>query len=129
MGIWRWERDPNLGFPPAIVIRKRKFRSRRQLEAFKQSLVQRAMRERSKMRDESAAATDRPVARRPRVGGRLATACVEGHRVDRSKQYLMDRLKASGILDVTRVARAIKYTRFASSFEPSASLREHVARN
>jgi hypothetical protein len=70
MGIWRWERDPDLGFPPAIVIRKRKFRSRRQLEAFKQSLVQRAMRERSKMRDESTAATDRPVARRPRVGGR-----------------------------------------------------------
>jgi len=28
MTMWRWESDPNLDFPPAIIIRGRKFRNR-----------------------------------------------------------------------------------------------------
>ncbi len=38
MTEWRWERDPNLNFPPAVKIRGRKYRSRKALEAFKQQL-------------------------------------------------------------------------------------------
>jgi hypothetical protein len=36
---WRWDNDPELGFPPPIYIRGRKFRSRRMLEAFKQKVL------------------------------------------------------------------------------------------
>jgi hypothetical protein len=43
MTLWRWSRDPKLGFPPPIGIRKRNFRSRRALEAFKQNLVRAAI--------------------------------------------------------------------------------------
>ncbi len=35
MTLWRWDRDPKLGFPPPITIRLRKFRSRLALEEFK----------------------------------------------------------------------------------------------
>ena len=40
---WRWTRDPNLRFPPAIQIRKRNFRSRRQLDEFKARLLRAAV--------------------------------------------------------------------------------------
>jgi hypothetical protein len=40
---WRWTRDPNLRFPAAIQIRKRNFRSRRGIEAFKQRMLRDAM--------------------------------------------------------------------------------------
>jgi hypothetical protein len=39
MAMWRWERDPNLDFPPAVYVRGRKFRSRHQLETFKANLL------------------------------------------------------------------------------------------
>ena len=42
MTIWRWERS-NLGFPPAIKINGRSYRSRLMLEAFKARLLARAM--------------------------------------------------------------------------------------
>jgi hypothetical protein len=40
---YRWTNDANLGFPPAIKIRTRNFRSRKAIEAFKQRLMQAAM--------------------------------------------------------------------------------------
>jgi hypothetical protein len=43
MTLYRWTNDPDLGFPPAIKIRKRNFRSRRALEAFKRRMVARAL--------------------------------------------------------------------------------------
>jgi hypothetical protein len=39
---WRYTRDPHLGFPPQIKIRRRNFRSRAALEEFKARLVQSA---------------------------------------------------------------------------------------
>jgi hypothetical protein len=39
MTLWRWDRDPDLHFPPPTYIRNRKFRSRRQLEAFKKRML------------------------------------------------------------------------------------------
>ena len=39
---WRWDRDPKLaalGFPPAVKIRNRNYRRRRQLETFKQNVL------------------------------------------------------------------------------------------
>ena len=46
MTLWRWTRDPELNFPPAIAIRNRNFRSRRQLEAFKERMLTVAIRQR-----------------------------------------------------------------------------------
>jgi hypothetical protein len=43
MTLWRWDGDPALGFPPPIRIRKRKFRSRRALDEFKQRMMQDAI--------------------------------------------------------------------------------------
>ena len=46
MTIWRWDRDPKmaeLGWPPPVKIRKRKFRPRKQLEAFKANLLRQAV--------------------------------------------------------------------------------------
>jgi hypothetical protein len=43
MTLRRWDRDPDLGFPPPICIRKRKFRPRSGLDAFKQRLLQEAV--------------------------------------------------------------------------------------
>ena len=47
MTMWRWDHDPamaELGWPPVIQLsaKGRKYRSRVQLEAFKQNLVKRA---------------------------------------------------------------------------------------
>ena len=42
-----WTVDPALGFPPMLVIRRRRYRSRNQIEAFKAALVQRALAERT----------------------------------------------------------------------------------
>jgi hypothetical protein len=47
MTIWRWDHDPDLNFPPAVKIRKRKFRSRRALETFKQRMLADALARRS----------------------------------------------------------------------------------
>jgi hypothetical protein len=46
MTLWRWTRDPDLNFPPAIAIRNRNFRSRKQLEAFKTRMLRKAIRQR-----------------------------------------------------------------------------------
>jgi hypothetical protein len=46
MTIWRWDRDPakaQMGWPPPVRINKRKFRSRKQLEQFKNNLLQVAL--------------------------------------------------------------------------------------
>jgi hypothetical protein len=40
------------------------------------------------------------------------------YHVDRSKIYVMDRMGMSKLLDAARIARAIEYTRFPSSFQP-----------
>jgi predicted DNA-binding transcriptional regulator AlpA len=40
---WRWDHDPELNFPPPVKIRKRKFRSRRQLETFKEQKLAAAL--------------------------------------------------------------------------------------
>jgi hypothetical protein len=45
MTTWRWDRDPRmveLGWPPPVKIRTRKFRPRKQLEAFKANLLRQA---------------------------------------------------------------------------------------
>lgn len=49
MTLWRWDNDPALGFPPPVMIRKRKFRSRRLLEEFKQRMVETAIAARSRV--------------------------------------------------------------------------------
>ena len=46
MTLWRWTHDTELNFPPAIAIRNRNFRSRRQLEAFKERMLRKAIRQR-----------------------------------------------------------------------------------
>src|SRR5215467_5468368 len=43
MTLWRWTRDTDLNFPPPIAIRNRNFRSRRQLEAFKERMLRKAI--------------------------------------------------------------------------------------
>jgi hypothetical protein len=53
MSLWRWSKDPVLRFPPAVKIRERNFRSRRQLEQFKQRLLRTAIGARGKT-DEAA---------------------------------------------------------------------------
>jgi hypothetical protein len=40
---WRWQRDPDLNFPPRIQIRGRNFRSRRQLERWKAEMLRRSI--------------------------------------------------------------------------------------
>jgi hypothetical protein len=44
---WRWSHDPALDFPPAIQIRGRNFRSRRQLERWKRQMLRRAIAQRA----------------------------------------------------------------------------------
>lgn len=46
MTLWRWTRDPELGFPPAISIKNRNYRSRAALEAFKSRIIAEALRTR-----------------------------------------------------------------------------------
>jgi len=51
MTIWRWDQTPELavaGWPPKIQIRKRNFRSRRQLEEFKKAMLKKAIAERKR---------------------------------------------------------------------------------
>src|SRR5262245_13858821 len=43
MTLWRWTRDTKLNFPPPIAIRNRNFRSRQQLEAFKERMLRKAI--------------------------------------------------------------------------------------
>jgi predicted DNA-binding transcriptional regulator AlpA len=40
---WRWQRDPDLKFPPRIQIRGRNFRSRKQLERWKAEMLRRSI--------------------------------------------------------------------------------------
>jgi hypothetical protein len=50
MGLNRWDSDATmaeLGWPPPIYIRKRKYRSRRKLEAFKEAMLRRSIRDRN----------------------------------------------------------------------------------
>ena len=57
MTLWRWDHDPRMataGWPPAIRIRTRKFRSRRATDQFKANMAERAIAER---RRDLAAAT------------------------------------------------------------------------
>jgi hypothetical protein len=55
MTLFRWSADPALEFPPMIKIRGRNFRSRRQLEEFKENLIRDAVKER---RTEKAAVSE-----------------------------------------------------------------------
>ena len=52
MTMWRWDRDPafaELGWPPPMKFgKRRKYRSRKQLEVFKQNMFQRAIAERGR---------------------------------------------------------------------------------
>jgi len=51
MTLWRWDHDPEMierGWPPAIRMKKRNYRSRRALEAFKARLFADAVREQRK---------------------------------------------------------------------------------
>ena len=46
MSLWRWDHRPELGFPPAIRLNGRKYRSRLALDAFKQRLIAQALKAR-----------------------------------------------------------------------------------
>jgi hypothetical protein len=51
MTVWRWDHDPKmaeLGWPAPVYIRRRKYRPRQKLEAFKQRMVEHAARERGR---------------------------------------------------------------------------------
>jgi len=48
MTLWRWDRDPDLGFAPRIQIRGKNYRSRQLLEKFKQRMVAKAIAERKR---------------------------------------------------------------------------------
>lgn len=43
MGLWRWSKDKDLGFPPAVKIRNRNYRQRRALDEFKARMISRGM--------------------------------------------------------------------------------------
>ena len=58
MTLWRWTRDSDLNFPPAIAIRNRNFRSRKQLEAFKERMLRKAIRQRMGMDQHQTKAND-----------------------------------------------------------------------
>ena len=47
MTLWRWDHDPELRFPPPIMIRRRKFRVRRLLEQWKAGMLRQAITRRS----------------------------------------------------------------------------------
>ena len=60
MTVWRWDNEDAdadavaaLGWPPPVVYRRRKFRSRQALEAFKKNLLDRAVKERGRKRGAS----------------------------------------------------------------------------
>jgi hypothetical protein len=51
MTVWRHDHSPEmaeLGWPARVTIRKRNYRSRHQLEKFKQAMLRRAMAQRKK---------------------------------------------------------------------------------
>jgi hypothetical protein len=48
MSLWRWDRDPHMGFPTRIVIGRRNYRSRRKVEQFKRRLGQEALARRAR---------------------------------------------------------------------------------
>jgi hypothetical protein len=48
MTLWRWTNDEQLGFPPAVQIRGKNFRSRNQIEQFKRDMVRKAIAARGK---------------------------------------------------------------------------------
>ena len=50
MTLYRWDRDPDLGFPPPVLIRKRKFRARSEIEAFKQRMLALALADRGRQK-------------------------------------------------------------------------------
>ncbi len=59
MTMWRWDHDQKLialGWPPAIRIRKRKFRQRSALDEFKQRLLEDAIEHRSQAKARAASA-------------------------------------------------------------------------
>jgi hypothetical protein len=58
MSLWRYTRDPELDFPPAISVRGRNFRSRKLLERWKRKMLLRAIAQRAQTR--AAAAAKRP---------------------------------------------------------------------
>lgn len=41
--IWRWTKDSNLGFPPAVKINNRNYRRRSDIEAFKLRMFEQAV--------------------------------------------------------------------------------------
>jgi hypothetical protein len=43
MTLYRWDHDRDLGFPPPITIRGRKYRSRKQLQEFKERQIKLAI--------------------------------------------------------------------------------------
>ena len=43
MTLYRWTKDPTLGFPPPVKIRNKNFRSRRAIEDFKARLMHKAI--------------------------------------------------------------------------------------
>jgi hypothetical protein len=45
MTLFRWTHNAKLGFPPPIKINNRNFRSRRQIEAFKDRMLRKALTE------------------------------------------------------------------------------------
>jgi hypothetical protein len=52
MTLWRYDRSAELaemGWPAKVAMRKRNFRSRQQLEAFKKKMLKRAMAERKQL--------------------------------------------------------------------------------
>jgi hypothetical protein len=53
MTLWRWTHDPDLDFPPAIKIRTRCFRSRRQLEDFKARMMRQALAQRARAMEDA----------------------------------------------------------------------------
>jgi predicted DNA-binding transcriptional regulator AlpA len=48
MTLFRWTRDPKLGFPQPVKINGRCYRSRREIEEFKQRMLRKAVAERAK---------------------------------------------------------------------------------
>jgi predicted DNA-binding transcriptional regulator AlpA len=48
MTLWRWDHDAALKFPPPVRIRKRKYRRRREIEAFKAQMLAEAVTQRNR---------------------------------------------------------------------------------
>jgi predicted DNA-binding transcriptional regulator AlpA len=71
MTLWRWTRDPELGFPPVVKIKSRNYRLRSDLDAFKSRMIAEALRARS---DDSATLREAYEARRFRREARRQTA-------------------------------------------------------